>query len=45
MKYIVVFKAGMSAVRDNRYIILTKDFDEAYKTVVKMDQNSFEFYK
>lgn len=35
----------MRAVRDNRYIILPKDFDEAYKTVVKKDQDIFEFYK
>lgn len=39
------FKAGMQAVRENRYIVLNKDFDKAYKTVVRKDSNEFEFYK
>ena len=34
----------MRAVRDSRYIIFPKDFDEAYKKVVKMEQDMFEFY-
>ena len=38
-------EAGMHAVRENRYVVLTKDFEKAYKTVVKKDQNDFEFYK
>jgi 26S proteasome regulatory subunit T3 len=35
----------MRAVRDNRYVVLPKDFEEAYKTVVKKDNDNFEFYK
>jgi 26S proteasome regulatory subunit T3 len=38
-------EAGMHAVRENRYVVLAKDFEKAYKTVVKKDQNDFEFYK
>ncbi|CAG9534190.1 unnamed protein product [Cercopithifilaria johnstoni] len=38
-------EAGMHAVRENRYVVLTKDFDKAYKSVIKKDQNDFEFYK
>lgn len=34
----------MQAVRENRYIVLNKDFDKAYKSVVKKDLNEFEFY-
>ncbi|VDN26903.1 unnamed protein product [Cylicostephanus goldi] len=38
-------EAGMHAVRENRYVVLTKDFEKAYKNVIKKDQNDFEFYK
>jgi len=38
-------EAGMHAVRENRYVVLSKDFDTAYKNVVKKDQNDFEFYR
>uniref|UniRef100_A0A914Z5P2 AAA+ ATPase domain-containing protein n=2 Tax=Panagrolaimus TaxID=55784 RepID=A0A914Z5P2_9BILA len=38
-------EAGMRAVRENRYVVLTKDFDTAYKNVVKKDVNEFDFYK
>ena len=38
-------QAGMHAVRENRYVVLTKDFEKAYKNVIKKDQNDFEFYK
>lgn len=41
----ISFQAGMHAVRENRYVVLTKDFDKAYKSVIKKDQNDFEFYK
>jgi 26S proteasome regulatory subunit T3 len=37
-------EAGMMAVRKNRYIILAKDFDEAYKKLVKKNQKEFAFY-
>jgi 26S proteasome regulatory subunit T3 len=37
-------EAGMQAVRRNRYVILPKDFDEAYKKVVKKADKEFPFY-
>lgn len=37
--------AGMQAVRKNRYVILTRDFEKAYKTVVKKRDTEFDFYK
>ncbi len=38
-------EAGMLAVRKNRYVILPKDFEKAYKNVVRKPTDSFEFYK
>jgi 26S proteasome regulatory subunit T3 len=38
-------EAGMLAVRKNRYVILPKDFEDAYKNVVRKASDSFEFYK
>ncbi|KAG5855948.1 hypothetical protein ANANG_G00002410 [Anguilla anguilla] len=38
-------EAGMLAVRENRYIVLAKDFEKAYKTVIKKDEQEHEFYK
>jgi 26S proteasome regulatory subunit T3 len=38
-------EAGLLAVRRNRYVILPKDFEKAYKTVVKKSDREFEFYK
>lgn len=38
-------EAGMLAVRKNRYVILPKDFEKAYKNVVRKTSDSFEFYK
>jgi len=38
-------EAGMLAVRKNRYVILPKDFEKAYKTHVKTGTSDFEFYK
>lgn len=38
-------EAGMLAVRKNRYVILPKDFEKAYKNVVRKASDSFEFYK
>ncbi|CAF0811258.1 unnamed protein product [Rotaria sordida] len=38
-------EAGMQAVRENRYIVLAKDFEKAYKNVVKKNEQDFEFYK
>ncbi|OPJ90298.1 hypothetical protein AV530_019914 [Patagioenas fasciata monilis] len=34
----------MLAVRENRYIVLAKDFEKAYKTVIKKDEQEHEFY-
>lgn len=38
-------EAGMLAVRKNRYVILPKDFEDAYKNVVRKASDAFEFYK
>eukprot|EP00056_Hartaetosiga_gracilis_P019994 m.17006 g.17006 ORF g.17006 m.17006 type:complete len:411 (+) comp8089_c0_seq1:106-1338(+) len=38
-------EAGMLAVRKNRYVVLTKDFEEAYKTVVNKDEEEHLFYQ
>ena len=38
-------EAGLQAVRKNRYVILTKDFEEAYRKHVKKADTEFEFYK
>lgn len=37
-------EAGMQAVRKNRYVILSRDFDEAYKKCVKKADKEFTFY-
>jgi len=37
-------EAGMQAVRKNRYVILAKDFEKAYKKVVKKRDVDFDFY-
>jgi len=42
---ILCLQAGMLAVRENRYIVLAKDFEKAYKTVIKKDEQEHEFYK
>jgi len=41
----ICLEAGMQAVRKNRYIILNKDFEKAYKATVKKTTDEFEFYK
>ena len=38
-------EAGMQAVRENRYIILQKDFEKGYKNNTKKDENEHDFYK
>ncbi|KAI9197474.1 26S protease regulatory subunit 6B [Polychytrium aggregatum] len=38
-------QAGMLAVRANRYVILTKDLEDAYKSIVKKSDNEHEFYR
>jgi 26S proteasome regulatory subunit T3 len=37
-------QAGVFAVRNNRYLILPKDLEEAYKTVVRKPADQFDFY-
>jgi 26S proteasome regulatory subunit T3 len=38
-------EAGMQAVRKNRYIVLPSDFETAYKSSIKKDEQEFAFYK
>lgn len=38
-------EAGMQAVRKNRYVVTQKDFDKAYKIVIKKTDKEFNFYK
>merc|ERR1712007_213469 len=38
-------EAGMHAVRENRYIVLPKDFEAGYKNNIKKDESEHEFYK
>lgn len=37
-------EAGMQAVRKNRYVILSKDFEKGYKASVRKSDNLFSFY-
>jgi 26S proteasome regulatory subunit T3 len=37
-------EAGLHAVRNNRYVILTKDLEKAYKNNIKRSDTEFEFY-
>ena len=37
-------EAGLQAIRHNRYVILTKDLEKAYKKVVKRADSEYEFY-
>lgn len=38
-------EAGLHAVRANRYVILNKDFEKAYKNNIKRADQEFEFYQ
>merc|ERR1712025_1058962 len=38
-------EAGMQAVRENRYIVLPRDFEKGYKNNIKKDETEHEFYK
>jgi hypothetical protein len=38
-------KAGMQAVRENRYIVLAKDFEKGYKNNIKKGDQEHDFYK
>lgn len=35
----------MQAVRENRYVVLPKDFEKGYKNNIKKDETEHEFYK
>lgn len=43
--FVVLFQAGMQAVRENRYVVLAKDFEKGYKNNIKKDETEHEFYK
>lgn len=34
----------MNAVRENRYIVLPKDFEKGYNYNIKKDDSEYEFY-
>jgi len=38
-------EAGMHAVRENRYVVLPKDFEKGYKNNTKKDETEHDFYK
>jgi len=38
-------EAGLQAVRHNRYVIMPKDFEEAYSKIMKKDLTKLAFYK
>ena len=38
-------EAGLQAVRNNRYVILNKDFEKAYKNNIKRSDQEFDFYQ
>lgn len=40
----VVQEAGMQAVRNNRYVVLAKDFEKGYKANTQKNEKDFEFY-
>ena len=40
-----MMQAGMHAVRENRYVVLPKDFEKGYKNNTKKDSQEHDFYK
>lgn len=38
-------EAGMQAVRNNRYVVMHQDFENAYKIILKRSNKDFSFYK
>lgn len=38
-------ESGLLAVRKNRYVILSRDFEKAYKNCIKKREKDFNFYK
>lgn len=41
----VSLQSAMQAIRENRYVILAKDFEKGYRTTVTKDEMEHEFYK
>ena len=37
-------ESGMQAVRKNRYVVMQKDFDKAYKIVIKRSEKDSNFF-
>ena len=37
-------EAGLLAVRKNRYVVISKDFEKAYKNVISRREKSYSFY-
>ncbi len=40
----ICLEAGMQAIRNNRYVILSKDFETGYKENTKKSDTDFAFY-
>lgn len=38
-------EAGLLAVRKNRYVVLNKDFEKAYRNVIRKRERDYSFYK
>jgi 26S proteasome regulatory subunit T3 len=38
-------EAGLLAVRKNRYVILSRDFEKSYKNCIRKREKDFNFYK
>ena len=43
--YFALQQAGMQAVRENRYIVLAKDFEKGYKNNIRKGETEHDFYK
>jgi len=40
----IASEAGLQAVRANRYVVIPKDFNKAYRKVVKRQDQQYDFY-
>lgn len=38
-------EAGLLAVRKNRYVVISRDFEKAYKNCIRKREKDFNFYK
>lgn len=43
--FFITMKAGMQAVRKNRYVILNSDIEKGYKANVKKNETEHDFYR